>query len=97
MLVNGLDNDFVFFGLKEKVCCFLEKFGVYLMKDWFGCIFYVGKVKSLKKCVLLYFMLLCVMMLYLKICVFIELIEDFDVIEVKFEFEVLLFEGWLIK
>jgi excinuclease ABC subunit C len=97
MPANGLDNDAAPLGLKEKVRRLSEKPGVYLMKDRLGRILYVGKAKSLKKRVSSYFTPSRAMTLHPKIRALIELIEDFDVIEVKSEPEALLLEGRLIK
>jgi excinuclease ABC subunit C len=97
MPANGLDNDSAPLGLKEKVRRLSEKPGVYLMKDRLGRILYVGKAKSLKKRVSSYFTPSRAMTLHPKIRALIELIEDFDVIEVKSEPEALLLEGRLIK
>ncbi|ATC63769.1 excinuclease ABC subunit C [Nibricoccus aquaticus] len=97
MPANGPDNDSAPLGLKEKVRRLSEKPGVYLMKDRLGRILYVGKAKSLKKRVSSYFTPSRAMTLHPKIRALIELIEDFDVIEVKSEPEALLLEGRLIK
>ena len=97
MPANGPDNDEAPLGLKEKVRRLSEKPGVYLMKDRLGRILYVGKAKSLKKRVSSYFTPSRAMTLHPKIRALIDLIEDFDVIEVKSEPEALLLEGRLIK
>ena len=97
MPANGPDNDDAPLGLKEKVRRLSEKPGVYLMKDRLGRILYVGKAKSLKKRVSSYFTPSRAMTLHPKIRALIDLIEDFDVIEVKSEPEALLLEGRLIK
>jgi excinuclease ABC subunit C len=83
--------------LKEKVRHLPEKPGVYLMKDRLGRIIYVGKAKSLKKRVSSYFQPGRGLTLHPKIRALIEMIEDFDIVEVKSEPEALLLEGRLIK
>ncbi len=83
--------------LKEKVRRLPDKPGVYLMKDRLGGIIYVGKAKSLKKRVSSYFQPSRSMTLHPKIRALIEMINDFDIIEVKSEPEALLLEGRLIK
>jgi excinuclease ABC subunit C len=85
--------------LKEKVRALPDTPGVYLMKDRLGRIIYVGKAKSLKKRVSTYFQSGRTRALrhQPKIRTLIEMIEDFDIIEVKSEPEALLLEGKLIK
>jgi excinuclease ABC subunit C len=85
--------------LKEKVRALPESPGVYLMKDRLGRIIYVGKAKSLKKRVSSYFQAGRSRALrhQPKIRTLIEMIEDFEIIEVKSEPEALLLEGKLIK
>ncbi len=84
--------------LKEKVRHLPDKPGVYLMKDRLGRIIYVGKAKSLKKRVSSYFQRGRARTISQpKIRALIQMIEDFDIIEVKSEPEALLLEGRLIK
>jgi len=84
--------------LKEKVRHLPDKPGVYLMKDRLGRILYVGKAKSLKKRVSSYFQRGRARTISQpKIRALIQMIEDFDIIEVKSEPEALLLEGKLIK
>jgi excinuclease ABC subunit C len=67
------------------------------MKDRLGRIIYVGKAKSLKKRVSSYFTPSRAFASTPKIRALIELIEDFDILEVRSEPEALLLEGKLIK
>lgn len=83
--------------LKEKVRRLPDRPGVYLMKDRLGRIIYVGKAKSLKKRVSSYFIRSRAFAAHPKIRALIDMIEDFDIIEVKSEPEALLLEGRLIK
>ncbi len=83
--------------IKEKVRRLPDRPGVYLMKDRFGRIIYVGKAKSLKKRVSTYFQASRRFTLQPKIRALIEMIRDFEVLEVKSETEALLLEGKLIK
>ena len=72
--------------------------GVYLMKDQFGEIIYVGKAKDLKKRVSQYFHASAKNRYERpKVSAMIDLIYDIEVIEVKNEAEALLLEGRLIK
>lgn len=83
--------------IKEKVRRLPNGPGVYLMKDRFGSIIYVGKAKSLKKRVSTYFQASRRWTLQPKIRALVDVIADFDVLEVKSETEALLLEGKLIK
>ncbi len=85
-------------GIKEKVRHLPHGPGVYLMKDRFGAVLYVGKAKDLKKRIATYFQQSRRQQWeHPKIHALIGLIHDFDIIEVKSETEALLLEGKLIK
>ena len=84
--------------LKEKVRKLPDTPGVYMMKDRFGTILYVGKAKRLKRRVSSYFQPSRKHRLEQpKVVAMIDLIHDLQVIEVKSEAEALLLEGRLIK
>ncbi len=83
--------------LKEKVRKLPRKPGVYLMKDRFGTILYVGKAKNLKNRVSSYFQKGRRSLLSPKIKILVELIHDFEIHVVRSETEALLLEGRLIK
>ncbi len=71
--------------------------GIYLMKDRFGTVIYVGKARDLRKRVSQYFQPSRRMGWDLKFRALTEAICDFDVHGVKSEPEALLLEGKLIK
>ncbi len=83
--------------LKEKVRRLPDGPGVYLMKDRFGRIIYVGKAKALKKRVSTYFQPSRSFIQQPKIRALVEVIADFETLEVKSEAEAILLEGKLIK
>lgn len=84
--------------LKEKVRQLTEGPGVYLMKDRFGSVLYVGKAKNLKRRVSSYFQPSRRFRVEQpKIAAMLDLITDFDFLEVRTESEALLLEGRLIK
>lgn len=84
--------------LKEKVRRLPNSSGVYLMKDIFGQIIYIGKAKSLKHRVSQYFAPNSKERdRNPKIAAMISLIADFDFIQVKSETEALMLESKLIK
>lgn len=84
--------------IKEKVRRLPDGPGVYLMKDRFGEVLYVGKAKSLKKRVSTYFQPSRKLAIAQpKVAAMLDLIYDFDIIEVRSEQEALLLEGKLIK
>ncbi|GHB96810.1 excinuclease ABC subunit UvrC [Cerasicoccus arenae] len=84
--------------LKEKVRRLPDGPGVYLMKDRFGRVLYVGKAKGLKKRVSTYFQPSRKQAVAQpKVAAMLDLIYDFDIIEVRSEQEALLLEGKLIK
>ncbi len=84
--------------LKEKVRRLPEGPGVYLMKDRFGGILYVGKAKNLRRRVSSYFQdSRRKQWQQPKVAAMIDLIHDFEIVEVRSESEALLLEGKLIK
>jgi len=84
--------------LKEKLRRLPHRPGVYLMKDRFGAILYIGKAKDLKKRVSSYFQRgRRAHFDQPKIAALISLVRDLDTVEVRSETEALLLEGKLIK
>jgi excinuclease ABC subunit C len=83
--------------IRNKLSQLPHKPGVYLMKDRFGTIIYVGKARDLRKRVSQYFHPSRRMGWDLKFNALIEAIHDLDVHVVKSEPEALLLEGKLIK
>ena len=84
--------------IKEKIRRLPDSPGVYLMKDRFGSILYVGKAKNLKRRVSSYFQPSRRLKVEQpKVAAMLELVKDFEVIEVRSESEALLLEGKLIK
>jgi excinuclease ABC subunit C len=84
--------------LKEQVRRISHKPGVYLMKDRFGQVLYVGKAKDLKKRVSTYFQpSRRFSIAQPKVVAMIALVHDVETIEVRSEAEAILLEGRLIK
>src|SRR5438093_8718388 len=83
--------------LQKKVHEVPHKPGVYLMRDRFRRVIYVGKARNLRKRVGSYFMPSRKMMADLKTRALLESVWDFEVHTVKSEPEALLLEGKLIK
>lgn len=84
--------------LKEKLRHLPEGPGVYLMKDRLGSVLYVGKAKNLKRRVGSYFQPSRRFRIEQpKVAAMLDLIEDFEVLELRSESEAVLFEGKLIK
>lgn len=84
--------------LREKARQLGEGPGVYLMKDRFGSVLYVGKAKNLKRRVGSYFQPSRRFQIEQpKVAAMLDLIADFEVLEVRTESEALLYEGKLIK
>ncbi len=83
--------------IRDKLSQLPHKPGVYLMRDRFGTVIYVGKARVLRKRVSQYFHPARRHGWDLKLAALIEAIEDFDVHLVKSEPEALLLEGKLIK
>jgi excinuclease ABC subunit C len=83
--------------IRKKLSQVPHKSGVYLHKDRFGTVIYVGKARDLRKRVSQYFHPSRRMGWDLKFNALVEAIHDFDVHVVKSEPEALLLEGKLIK
>jgi excinuclease ABC subunit C len=83
--------------LSPKVHDVPHKPGVYLMRDRFNRVIYVGKARDLRKRVGQYFMPSRKMMADLKTRALLDSVWDFEVHTVKSEPEALLLEGRLIK
>lgn len=83
--------------IRKKLSQLPHKPGVYLHKDRFGTVIYVGKARDLRKRVSQYFHPSRRMGWDLKFNALVEAIYDFDVHVVKSEPESLLLEGKLIK
>ena len=83
--------------IRTKLSQLPHKPGVYLMKDRFGTVIYVGKARDLRKRVSQYFHPSRRMGWDLKFNALVEAIHEFDVHVVKSEPEAVLLEGKLIK
>ena len=83
--------------IRKKLSTVPHKPGVYLHKDRFGTVIYVGKARDLRKRVSQYFHPSRRMGWDLKFNALVEAIHDFDVHTVKSEPEALLLESKLIK
>jgi excinuclease ABC subunit C len=83
--------------IRNKLSQLPHKPGVYLMKDRFGTVIYVGKARDLRKRVNQYFHPSRRMGWDLKFNALVEAIEDLDVHTVRSEAEAVLLEGKLIK
>jgi excinuclease ABC subunit C len=83
--------------IRKKVSVLPHKPGIYLMKDRFGTVIYVGKARDLRKRVSQYFHPSRRMGWDLKFNALVEAIHDFDVHVVRSEPEAFLLEGKLIK
>jgi excinuclease ABC subunit C len=83
--------------IRDKLSQLPHKPGVYLMKDRFGRVIYVGKARDLRKRVSQYFHPSRRMGWDLKFNALVEAVCDFDVHTVRSEPEALLLEGKLIK
>ncbi len=83
--------------IRKKLSTLPHKPGVYLMKDRFGTVIYVGKARELRKRVSQYFHPSRRMGWDVKFNALVEAIHDFDVHVVKNEPESMLLEGKLIK
>lgn len=83
--------------IRNKVSQLPHKPGVYLMKDRFGTVIYVGKARDLRRRVSQYFHPSRRHSWDLKLLALIDAIHDFDTHNVKSEADALLLEGKLIK
>ena len=83
--------------IRSKLSQVPHRPGVYLMKDRFGTVIYVGKARDLRRRVSQYFHPSRRQGWDLKFCALVEAIHDFDVHVVRSEPEALLLEGKLIK
>jgi excinuclease ABC subunit C len=83
--------------IRKKVNTLPHKPGIYLMKDRFGTVIYVGKARDLRKRVSQYFHPSRRMGWDLKFNALVEAICDFDFHTVRSEPEAFLLEGKLIK
>ena len=83
--------------IRNKLSQLPHKPGIYLMKDRFGTVIYVGKARDLRKRVSQYFHPSRRQGWDLKLNALVEAIQDFDVHVVRNEPESLLLEGKLIK
>src|SRR4051812_10953908 len=83
--------------IRKKLSELPHKPGIYLMKDRFGTVIYVGKARDLRKRVSQYFHPSRRMGWDMKLNALVDAIHDFDVHVVKNEPESLLLEGRLIK
>lgn len=83
--------------LKEKLQNVPHKPGVYLMRDRFGTVIYVGKARDLRRRLSHYFQPSRKVWADLKLSALIDSIADFDIHVVRNEAEALLLEGKLIK
>ena len=83
--------------IRQKLGSLPHKPGIYLMKDRFGTVIYVGKARDLRKRVSQYFHPSRRMGWDLKFNALVEAIQDFDFHTVRSEPEALLLESKLIK
>ena len=83
--------------IKKKLSDLPHKPGIYLMKDRFGTVIYVGKARDLRKRVSTYFYPSRRQGWDFKFNALVDAIFDFDVFTVRTEPEALLLEGKLIK
>jgi excinuclease ABC subunit C len=83
--------------IRKKLGTLPHKPGIYLMRDRFGTVIYVGKARDLRKRVTHYFQPSRRMGWDLKFKALVETIADFDFHLVRSEPEALLLEGKLIK
>ena len=83
--------------IRKKISALPHKPGIYLMRDRFGTVIYVGKARNLRKRVSQYFHPSRRMGWDLKFNALIDAVADFDVHLVRSEPEALLLEGKLIK
>jgi excinuclease ABC subunit C len=92
--INGMS---VAENIRKKVSLLPHKPGIYLMRDRFGTVIYVGKARDLRKRVSQYFQSSRRMGWDLKFNALVDAIHDLDFHVVRSEPEALLLEGKLIK
>lgn len=83
--------------IRRKLSELPHKAGIYLMKDRFGTVIYVGKARDLRRRVIQYFQPSRRMGWDLKFQALVDAVHDFDVHVVRSDAEALLLEGKLIK
>src|ERR1700740_3435091 len=83
--------------IRKKLSALPHRPGIYLMKDRFGTVIYVGKARDLRKRVSTYFYPSRRMGWDLKFNALVEAVHDLDTYIVRSEPEALLLEGKLIK
>jgi excinuclease ABC subunit C len=83
--------------IRKKLSVLPHKPGIYLMKDRFGTVIYVGKARDLRKRVSTYFQPSRRMGWDLKFNALVNAVHDLDTYTVRSEPEALLLEGKLIK
>ena len=83
--------------IRQKLGTLPHRPGIYLMKDRFGTVIYVGKARDLRKRVSTYFQPSRRLGWDLKFRALVDTIHDFDAHVVRSEPEALLLEGKLIK
>jgi excinuclease ABC subunit C len=83
--------------IRQKLGALPHRPGIYLMKDRFGTVIYVGKARDLRKRVSQYFQPSRRLGWDLKFRALVDTIHDFDVHVVRSEPEAFLLEGKLIK
>ncbi|HVV69939.1 MAG TPA: GIY-YIG nuclease family protein, partial [Verrucomicrobiae bacterium] len=83
--------------IRKKLATLPHKPGIYLIRDRFSTVIYVGKARDLKKRVSQYFQASRRLGWDLKFQALIEAIHDFDFHVVRSEPEALLLESKLIK
>jgi excinuclease ABC subunit C len=83
--------------IRDKLSCVPHKPGVYLMKDRFGTVIYVGKARDLRRRVSQYFHPSRRQGWDLKLNALVEAIHEFDIHQTRSDAEAMLLEGKLIK
>ncbi|MSR42832.1 MAG: excinuclease ABC subunit UvrC [Pedosphaera sp.] len=83
--------------IRDKLSRVSHKPGVYLMKDRFGTVIYVGKARDLRRRVSQYFHPSRGRGWDIKLNALVDAIHDFDIHQVRSDAEALLLEGKLIK
>ncbi len=83
--------------IRSKAGQLTHRPGVYLMKDRFGTVIYVGKARDLRRRVSQYFQRSRRLSWDIKLTALIDAIHDFDTYNVKSDADAVLLEGKLIK